>query len=317
MSLREGNAHRVDMAEQKKKKSRNKRQETLEDKLLKSVDLSRVPAPTGPLITSSQIFAPLLEITRYYLTQHSHSDAARQKVAEMAFYFRKEAMLRFRHDTAETFYLASVMKPPQAVVNRGTLDAVSHIQRHPNMNMRLNVDQQAVAEHIQKIWRAFARGLGGGSGDLSRVGGSSQNLHPLDVMDQGLYDAYKKYWQPFYRFANKILISVGSRGESITVVTIVTRVLVEDIYPENLDRHYMLEPGVSLKVLHSALRFYHDPTRLAGSLKPKKQQTPPPTQPAGPSLPLEAMGAQPKEESQPVATKNAVRKMPKTREIRT
>lgn len=238
--------------------------EKLEGLLTKNL----IHAVSGPMITTRKIFEPFIAVVRGYLKLNQYSEMARNLVATMAFHFRQEAMKRFKHDTVETIELAKEIRVPQDIERVGRLDAVSHIMAHAG-EKRFTIEQQSAAEDIQKVWLAFSKGLGGSSGDLSRAGGSGRVLSPLDNMDENLWRHYNDIYLPFYREAVKIIVAKQSAGTPITMIGVILRVLIEDVYPEFLDRQYEMEPGSCLQIICRGLSNYHSPRRLIPKLKKK------------------------------------------------
>jgi hypothetical protein len=255
-----------------KTKKAKRPKESAQEILFKTVDLSKVPAPTGPLVTSAKVFRPFYDICAFYLEKNSHSETARNLVATLAYHFRSEAQARFKHDTVECYELTKLLQKNVGADNirRGRIDAISHINSNPNMMMRLDVDQMENAESIQRIWQAFGKGLMESVRDISRQGGSGQILHPLDTMDQGLWEHYQRYYKPWYRFASRITIARKGQGQPVSVAGIIFTILVKDLYPEELDQMYELKRGVCLKVFRRALTHYQRPEELEGALRPPK-----------------------------------------------
>lgn len=247
-----------------------------EARLLKALDNTKLAAPLGPMVTSAKVFQPFKEIVRAYLEANRYSDTSRNLVSNLAFHFRQEAFRRFKHDTAETFQLAELIRPQTVVVERTvSLGATAHIMQNPNVKMRLDVEEEAAADMIVKIWAAFGKGLSGGSRDFSRIGGSGQILHPLDTMDEDLWLHYKQVYKPWYNIAARLAVSRKEAGTSLSVAAIVFLILVQDSYPEKIDTNYAMKKGTTLVALKAALACYWKPEGLKARLAPPKASAQP------------------------------------------
>lgn len=244
----------------KSSKRAAKAERTPDDKrLLKA--LEKEEAPTGPLVTSPLLFGFIKELVESHLARNQYSQSAREHVARFGFAFRQEALKRFKHDTIETFQLAELLKEKTAAKTQIRVDALSHIARTSG----LETDQQEAADYIREVWQAFGKGLSGAGRDLSRVGGSGVILHPLDTMDEDLWKHYKEIYSPWYSHVLRLFIPHGKSGTGITIGSLVFRILVEDIYPEQLDATYGFKKGTAAVLCKRALRYYWDPIKLVRS----------------------------------------------------
>jgi len=252
------------MAKKGKAKKRGEPKQVV--RLERALSKAKGPPPTGPMVTSAKIFPLLLGICRDFLSHHLFSESSRGRVAELGFNIRQEALRRFKHETVEAVLLAELTrtKPPERE-RAGRLDAISHINAGSN---GFTVHEQEAAEEIQNIWRAFSRGLSGGGQSFSQSGGSRQNLLPADTMGQGLWDSHRKVYTPWYNAVKVIGIARNKTGEPVSLFQIVFAILVQDFFPETLDKHYELRPGRALRVLKLALAHYHSPERLKAALLP-------------------------------------------------
>lgn len=218
------------------------------------------------LIVPPKVFDALTQLCRLYLAAAGDSDAARDYIAKLAFIFRQEAYQRFGHESLETFALAKLMRQTESkwTPKLPRLDSISWIRAYRNKDARLDSSQEEAAECIKRVWTAFGRFMGiagrgfeGGGGSRGRV------LSPLDVMDQSQWEDYNKIYIPWYERA-KITQVDRRRGNShISLAAIVFKILVDDLYPEELDSSYCLVRGSSLKALKAALSCYWSPEALA------------------------------------------------------
>jgi hypothetical protein len=143
------------------------------------------------------------------------------------------------------------------------------------------------------VWAAFgrfmsiaSRGLGGGGGSRGRV------VQPVDVMDQELWDHHRDVYTLWYNQA-KITQVDRRRGSShISLAAIVFKILIDDLYPEEMDIAYGLVRGSSLKGLKAALSAYWSPEAMAAFGLP-------PAAPTGPAQAAEPddSGAAPRQPS--------------------
>jgi hypothetical protein len=262
---------------------------SLAEALLKQLD--KQPIPTGPLVTSDKIFRPFYDIVKFYLDKHGYSEVAKTVVADMAFAFKAEAMSRFGHETVEAHLLGYLLRPKINGTNVGRLDALSHIQRHPRRNMRLDAEQESAADNIKNVWQAFGKGLMIGGRDLSRVGGSGRVLHPCDTMDDELWKHYKEYYQPWHDATNRVPIVRREAGSSVSVASLVFSILVNDVYPDNVDKGYMLTKGTALRVLKKALTNYWTPDKIQQAFRKELRAKDPVRKTAGKQSPRKAKTA--------------------------
>jgi hypothetical protein len=249
-----------------------KPEQTIEQKLLRKLEKEKQP-PLGPMLTSPGIFPHLIGIVKQYLTHNQFSEPSRHFIAGMAFEFRKEALKRFGHDTLETFELAKLLKIEVFKPIVPTKDVLTHIMKDYPPTMRLDVYQQTAAEKIQGVWYHFGRasGLFGGGRNLMRSNGSGKVLHAVESMSQDDFKHYREVYSPWYTEATKIQID-----NSISVALIIFKVLIEDIYPENLDRMLGFKKGRCHQVLRKALSHYLSPGTMRRAIlaPPKAKQSP-------------------------------------------
>jgi hypothetical protein len=233
-----------------------------DQRLIQALEKDKETAPIGPMVTSAKIFLPFYTICKHYLESQGRTESIRHFVAEMALAFRAEARSRFGHDTIETLLLSKLLKEDREGARVGRPDALTYIQSNKRVHLRLDAEQQTAAEQIIQVWKAFGKGLMIGGRDLNRVGGSGRVLHPLDVMDQDLWEHYKETYQPWQEVTKKIPVSRREAGSSLTLASITFSILVDDVYPENVDKGYMLTKGTALRGLKKALTHYWEPWKL-------------------------------------------------------
>lgn len=272
---------------------------TAEQKLQKALaDLAPFEAELS-LLLPAQVWPFVEALCRLHLL--ADSVEGRELVAQLALTLRQEALRKFGHDTLETFALARLLregtarwhpKPPR-------LDSITHINKAKHPPHRLTGDQDAVAHNICEVWTAFgkflevaSRGIGGGGS------ARSQALGPVDVMGEELWKHHRTVFTPWqYKAARTVVERRTSTGNHLTIAAVVFKVLVEDIYPEELDRQFALVGGTALKALKAGLDAYYTPERLDAWGKPKPDpakapqtggqgaQKPPAGTPAAPKRP--------------------------------
>ena len=233
------------------------------------------------LLLPPKLFSPMLEICKLFLTQQRNDQPSRDLIGRLAFTFRQECLARFGHDSLETFALAKLLdetrRPPGFTPPPPKLDAISHIQEYGNRLARLDASQEDAVNHIKSIWEAFSKFrdiAGGGFG--SGGGGRSQILSPMDVMGEDIYKHHRTIYKPWYEVASRIPVARRSMGGNVTVAAITFRIIIEDVYPEDLDQSYALVKGSALKVFKLGLDAYFDPPRLWALLKPAPEASAPP-----------------------------------------
>lgn len=231
----------------------------IEKKLLKATNSGAALESEIPLIMPPAIFDQVLKLSKKLL-QVSPDQITRDQVAKLALTFRQEAFGRHGHDTPETFAFADMLftttsggfkpKPPRP-------DSLTHIANYRRRESRLDAFQEDAADWIIKVWQAYGRGLmiagRGFEGGGSR---RSQVVQPVEVMGEDIWEHYQARYKPWYRAITGVLVDRRKAGSKLTVASLVFRILVEDVYPEELDGHFALLKGTCLKVLKLALSAY-------------------------------------------------------------
>jgi hypothetical protein len=244
-----------------------------ESKLARALKRNRKETLDQKLVTSVAIFEPMRALALFYLEKNQFSDASRQYIARLSLAMRQEAFKRFGHDTAETFLLGQLLRQKEEPQRKGRLDALTFIQRNKNTNQRLTGEQESAAERIKEVWQAFGRGLVSGGRDFAGGGGGGGKggsaRHPVDSMSDEFWKHYTQVYQPWYAMAAKVVVARRSGEGALVLPAIVFKVLIEDVYPDNLDHHYMLVKGTTLRYLKKGLGAYYQPEVL-GKLGGKK-----------------------------------------------
>lgn len=221
-----------------------------------------------PVLFTGKTSGLILELCRHHLNDNKNSQASRSLLAALGFSLRIEAMMKFGHDSVESFAIAKLLgtvqgfqpKPPRP-------DALSYIQNAKRKEARLNIDQRAAADQIALVWDAFGKFLNMGARSLEGGGGNrTRALAPMDVMDQETYDeVYKKYFVPWYEVVKKITVARRIAGPLLTVAAVTFKVIVEDKYPDDIDRAFGLTKGMALRALKFGLRHYWNPDPARGT----------------------------------------------------
>lgn len=252
-----------------------------EQKLLKVVHKYAALEAELQLIIPPKIFNTLSALCRDFLEHNKYDDPSRDFVSRLAFVFRQEAYMRFGHECLETFALAKLLKQAEAkyTPKLPRLDSVSWIRAYRNRNSRLDSDQEDAAEHIKRVWVAFGRfqgiagsGLSGGGGGGSR----GRAMQPIDVMDQELWDHHRLVYTPWYNTAKMVQVDRRRGKGRISLAAIVLKILVGDMFPEEMDQSYALVRGTSLRALKAALSAYNSPEALAAYRGPEDKPVAPP-----------------------------------------
>lgn len=232
-----------------------------EKKLLKNAHKFAALEAELQLIYPVKVFDQILVLAAAYLAERKYDAPSRDLVSRLAFSLRQETYQRFGHESLETIALAKLLRP----VPRGfrekppRLDAISHMRGYPK-NHRLTAQQEAAAEMIKKVWEAFGRFRFVGARGMEGGGGGGQVLQPLDVMGDDLWEHYCKVYKPWYTEASKITVTrkrfqVGG----VSIAAVAFRVLVEDFFPEEVDKGYALVQGTTYRALRAGLSAYYEP----------------------------------------------------------
>lgn len=211
------------------------------------------------LISPPKIFDQIEQLCRRYLDSNKWDTPSRELVSKLSFVYRQEAFTRFGHDSVETFALAKLLKigaPTGFQPPAPRPDALTFIQMKPNSNSRLDAFQESAAGHIIAVWMAFGRFLRMSSRGMEGGGGRGQVLHPLDVMGEELWEHYKAIYKPWQALAEKVPIDRKRAGGAVTICAIVLSILIEDVYPHELDGRFALIKGTALAALKAALSGY-------------------------------------------------------------
>lgn len=242
-----------------------------EEKLNKALDgLAPFEAELS-LLLPAQVWNFVEALCRLHL-QADATKQGRELVAQLALTMRQEALRRFGHDTLETFALARMLREGTArwQPKEPRLDAISHINNAKHPPHRLTSDQQEAAEDIREVWTAFGKFLEIAGRDIG--GGSSSRataLGPVDVMGEGLWEHHRDVFKPWqFKASRTVVLRRTSTSNHLTIAAVVYKVLVEDIYPAELDLHFALVGGTALKALKAGLDAYRNPDRLDGWGKP-------------------------------------------------
>ncbi|HKX36995.1 MAG TPA: hypothetical protein VJM79_10085 [Rhizorhapis sp.] len=243
-----------------------------EERLIKLTEPSRLMEAQMQLLMPAQIWAYVEQLVRDYLIMHANDKVSRDLVSQMALACRMETMARFGHDSLETFALAKMLRTdgPRFRQPAPRPDAITHINNYPHKPHRLEMDQENAANDIIRVWTAFGKFLEVSSRSIGGGGSArSQALGPVDVMGQDLWDHHRQTYTPWYQIASKIPVARRTAGLSLTVAGVVFKILIEDLYPEQLDSQFALIKGTALRALKAGLTAYADPALLANWGKPK------------------------------------------------
>lgn len=263
---------------------------TPEERLNKALDGLAVFETELRLLLPAQLWPFVETLCRAHL-RNQKDQISRDLVAQFALTCRQEALRRFGHDTLETFALARMLKEdtenwrPKAPRQ----DSITYINKQPNKLHRFNADQETAAKDILLIWEAFGKFLQISGGGIGGGGGArSQALGPVDVIGQELWQHHKTVFTPWQAKASRTVVERRTTtGTHLTVAAVVYKVLVEDIYPEELDRAFALIAGTALRALKAGLNAYNNPALLDswgrpklqgpnnGQMRPTQPQTPP------------------------------------------
>lgn len=243
-----------------------------EKKLLKNANKFAALEKELQLVLPPKVFAAIEEMARCYLEESRFDDISREKVSKLAFILRQETYTRFGHESLETIALSKVLQRTHKgwVQPPPRLDSISYMRTYHKLH-RLDTQQESAAAMIRVVWDAFgkfrfigARGMGGGGG------GSGQNLHPLDVMGEETWQHYQEHYVPWYKKA--AMISVTRRRylsvEGLSLAGVVFKILVEDYFPEEVDKGYGLVDGMAYRALRAALTGYYDHEALESFVNP-------------------------------------------------
>jgi len=270
-----------------------------EKRLQKIVDQHKEESPLK-LLTSAKIFVRIEELCRKYLDVNRYDTPSKELVSQLTFTFRQEAIARFGHDTLETFALAKLVQkgPSLGFIDKPPrVDSITWINNYPSKNSRLSSDQQEAAEKIRDVWEAFGkflwvtgRSYGGGGG-----GSRSSATSPLDVMGDDLWKHHQTIFTPWCNIASKTSVNRRMAGGGLTIAAITFKILVEDFYPEAIDKGFGLVKGTALKALKAGLSAYFSPERLVdwGKPPPQPQGSPLAGDPGSAAIPTPAKGKAP------------------------
>lgn len=205
---------------------------------------------------------------RTFLTRNDNSQESRNLVAQLAFAFRQESYARFKHDSVECFLLSELLRP-KTEYNKGVrIDSIQHIQSYKRVTNRLTVEQEGAAGEIRSVWRAFSRHLTGGTRNLEAPGGAGGVVQPVDSMSEATWRHHKDVYTPWITAASRTQVDRRHGNQGVTVAAVCLKILIEDCYPEEVDRAYGLKRSQSLRALKRGLDAYDDPSLLAQGDEP-------------------------------------------------
>jgi hypothetical protein len=153
-------------------------------------------------------------------------------------------------DFAETIRTSSDPngRPP------ATLDPIHELGL--GANPKISPEQQASAYTIKKIWSCFSRYLSVQAKNLEANGSSiGRRLDPIDVMGQDIAKLWKDVYCVWYNNGKRKYI--GRSG--ITEVEVSIRVVVDGVFPHEVDKRYSLANGACLRALQHQLTLFGDP----------------------------------------------------------
>lgn len=246
---------------------------TAEQKLMQASPEELVVEGAMALLMPANIFGFVAQLVRLALDHGGPAD--REMVASMALHMREASRQRFGHDSVETLALVKLFNAPAAgwTPKPPRLDSITHMQANPHKPHRLTTEEEAAASNIIAIWAAYGkflemtgRGIGGGGSARSSA------IGPVDVMGQDTWEHHQEVFGPWQAAASRVVVErrvVG--GTHLTLAAVVFKVLVEDTYPEELDRHFALFGGTARKALKWGLNHYYAPERLADWAKKPPQ----------------------------------------------
>lgn len=224
------------------------------------------------LLLPAQVW-PFVEALCRLLLQHgTDRQQSRDLIAELALTCRQEALRKFGHDTLETFKLSRMLREGTSrwTPKAPRVDAITYINSAKHPPHRFTGDQDTAANDIRDVWGAFGKFLEVASRSIGGGGSArSQALGPVDVMGEDLWAHHRDVFKPWINKAARTVVTRRtSTGNHLSIAAIVFKVLVDDVYPEEIDNNYALIKGTALRAVKAGLDAYHNPDLLDAWGKP-------------------------------------------------
>ena len=213
---------------------------------------SIIPATIDP-----RVFRKLEALCSIALQYGQNHSQVRDAIAALNLEMRKVSGERLGHDGVDVSALSQLLKrtdPNKPLVHKAPAplrDPVDILAREG----KLDAVQENAASCIREVWNAFGRCLTVSGRGYDRGGGGIRRasaLQPLDVMGEDTWALYQGTFVPWYNRAKEAKVGCQSTG-NVTRLQIVFRVVIDEFFPEQVDKFLRLEGGTALRVVQGQL----------------------------------------------------------------
>lgn len=223
-----------------------------------------------PSIVDPRVFRKLESLCSIAIKFGDNHPQVREAIASLNIEMRKVSGEHYGHDSIDVTTLTQLLKrtdpnkPIQHQQPAPMRDPIDVLE----LNRVLDSNQVNAADSIRTVWQAFGRCLTVSGRGYDRGGGSMRRataLQPLDVMGDDTWALYKETFVPWYTRAKEQKVGCKVTG-NVTKLQIVFRVVIDEYFPEAVDKFLFLEDGTSLKVLRGQLSRFFNPEPFVPAL---------------------------------------------------
>lgn len=231
------------------------------------------PAPAFnsiiPTTIDPRVFRKLESLCSIALQYGDNHPNVRDAIAALTIEMRKVSGEHLGHDGVDVSAISQLLRrtdPKKPLVHQAPAplrDPVDILER----DKKLDAVQVNAASCIREVWKAFGRCLTVSGRGYDRDGGGgirrASALQPLDVMGEDTWDMYQRVFIPWYNRAKDAKVGCKVTG-NVTKLQITFRVVVDEYFPEQVDKFMTLDEGTTLKVVQGQLaRFFSpEPTHM-------------------------------------------------------
>ena len=225
----------------------------------------------APVVLPPRLYSPLESLAKDALLYASNHSGMRKAISNLVFAMRSIAEESVGHITADIIALEALLKrsdprQQELPLREPEKDPIVELARQKH----LNEDQEYAAQYIKKVWTAWGRHLqvAARSYDGGGGGGDKPLMDPLSGMGQELWESWRDVYTPWYDLAktraqwwyyplSKDQTIKGkterTRGGMVANTKLVLAIIMEPVFPGNLDMLLRLDRGTSLRVLKEEL----------------------------------------------------------------
>ena len=217
-------------------------------------------SPNIQTVLDPKLFKLIESLSRTALSYGDNHNTIRTCIGNLCFYLQQQSLQNYGHLTIDTVTLKTLLKKtdPKYEFERPKpkLDVIEELG--PLYQKKLTNDQQTAANQIRKVWAAFQKYLTVASRSYdTKSGKKNRVIQPLELMDPKLFVTYRNIYTPWYEKACRELVSSNDKRIITNEGDITTIIIVENIFPKELDLARNLKLGASIDILKKQLTLFN------------------------------------------------------------